>query len=80
MTKLQTTVVTDPILLIEALAAVNDWDYERDTEAEISLVRVPGEYSIYSVNIRWLESSEMLIVRVTIPVFPIPWFLKHISC
>jgi hypothetical protein len=75
MTKTPTAVATDPILLIEAVADVNDWDYERDTEADTSLVRVPGIYSNYLVNIKWLERSEMLIVRVMIPVFPIHEYL-----
>jgi hypothetical protein len=75
MTKIPTAVATDPILLIEAVANVNDWDYERDTGADTSSVRMPGIYSNYLVNIKWLESSEMLIVRVMIPVFLIPEYM-----
>jgi|GEM_PF-7067968 len=80
MTEISAQVQTDPILLLESLADLNEWNYNRDSVSDVSSVKIPGEYSQYVVCVRWLDKSEMLLVRVTIPVHPIPDYMVYELC
>jgi hypothetical protein len=50
---------SNPLDLIERLAALNDWSFDRDSEDELS-VSVTGGWSEYHVAITWLAEVEAL--------------------
>lgn len=49
----------NPLDLIERLAALNDWSFDRDSEDELS-VSVTGGWSEYHVAITWLGEVEAI--------------------
>lgn len=50
---------SNPLDLIERLAAVNDWSFDRDSDDELS-VAVSGGWCDYHVAITWLEDVEAI--------------------
>jgi hypothetical protein len=50
---------SNPLDLIERLAALNDWSFDRDSDDELS-VAVTGGWSDYHVAITWLAEVEAL--------------------
>lgn len=50
-----------PLDVVERLAALNDWSFDRDGEDEIS-VAVSGAWSEYQVAITWLGQMEAMHV------------------
>ncbi len=50
-----------PLDVIERLAALNDWSFDRDAEDEIS-VCVGGAWAEYQVAITWLDRMEAMHV------------------
>ncbi len=50
---------SNPLDLIERLAALNNWTFDRDSEDELS-VSVTGGWSDYHVAITWLAEVEAL--------------------
>ena len=51
----------NPVDIIERLAAMNDWSFDRDEEDEIS-ISVAGGWTDYSVAFTWLQGMEALHV------------------
>lgn len=49
----------NPLDLIERLAVLNEWSFDRDSDDELS-VSVTGGWSDYHVAITWLEDVEAL--------------------
>ena len=52
---------SNPLDLIERLAALNNWSFDRDSDDELS-VAVTGGWSDYHVAITWLEEVEAIHV------------------
>ncbi len=52
---------SNPLDLIERLAALNDWSFDRDSDDELS-VSVKGGWADYQVAVTWLEEVEALHV------------------
>jgi hypothetical protein len=50
-----------PLDIIERLAAINDWAFDRGTEDEISVI-VAGGWAEYQVAVSWLDQVEALHV------------------
>jgi hypothetical protein len=50
-----------PLDIIERLAAINDWAFDRGTEDEISVI-VVGGWAEYQVAVSWLDQVEALHV------------------
>ncbi len=50
-----------PLDVVERLAALNDWSFDRDGEDEIS-VSVSGAWAEYQVAITWLDQMEAMHV------------------
>ena len=50
-----------PLDVVERLATLNDWSFDRDGEDEIS-VGVAGSWSDYQVAITWLDQMEAMHV------------------
>lgn len=50
---------SNPLDLIERLAALNDWSFDRDSDDELS-VAVSGGWCDYHVAITWLEDVEAI--------------------
>ena len=50
-----------PLDVVERLAALNDWSFDRDGEDEIS-VTVAGGWAEYQVAITWLDQMEAMHV------------------
>jgi hypothetical protein len=48
-----------PCDIIEQIAAINDWSFERQDEDEIS-ISVRGQWSDYHVSFNWMEDLESL--------------------
>lgn len=48
-----------PVDLIEQIAAINDWNFERQDADEIS-ISVRGAWSDYHVSFNWMEDLESL--------------------
>ena len=51
----------NPVDMIERLAALNEWSFDRDDEDEIS-ISVAGGWADYSVAFTWLKDLEALHV------------------
>ena len=49
----------NPVNMIEQVAHVNDWDFERAGDDEINIM-VAGVWSDYSVSFSWMEDFEAL--------------------
>ncbi|MEZ5792650.1 MAG: YbjN domain-containing protein [Nitratireductor sp.] len=49
----------NPVDMIEQVASVNDWDFERSGDDEIN-VTVSGLWADYSVSFSWMEDFEAL--------------------
>lgn len=50
---------SNPLDLVEQLAAANEWSYERGEDNEITVV-VVGKFADYSVNYTWMPDIETL--------------------
>lgn len=50
---------TNPLDVVERIAALNDWSFERAGEDEITIV-VGGRWSDYQVSFTWLHDIEAL--------------------
>ena len=50
---------TNPLDVVERIAAVNDWSFERAGEDEITLL-VAGRWSDYQVSFTWMHDIEAL--------------------
>ena len=48
-----------PVDIIEHIAAINDWNFERQDTDEIS-ISVRGAWSDYHVSFNWMEDLESL--------------------
>ena len=48
-----------PVDIIEHIAAINDWNFERQDTDEIS-ISVRGSWSDYHVSFNWMEDLESL--------------------
>jgi hypothetical protein len=48
-----------PVDIVERLASLNEWSFERDEDDEISIV-VSGRWTDYTVAFTWLEDIEAL--------------------
>ena len=48
-----------PVDIIEQISAINDWQFERQDEDEIS-ISVRGQWSDYHVSFNWMEDLESL--------------------
>src|SRR6201996_2580951 len=53
--------VENPVDMIERLAAMNEWSFDRDEEDEIS-ISVDGGWADYSIAFTWLSDMEALHV------------------
>ena len=51
----------NPVDIIERLAALNEWSFDRDEEDEIS-ISVDGGWADYSIAFTWLQDMEALHV------------------
>ncbi|MGE0340648.1 MAG: YbjN domain-containing protein [Xanthobacteraceae bacterium] len=49
----------NPVDLVERLAAVNDWSFERTNESEITL-SIKGRHTDYNVSFQWMDELEAL--------------------
>jgi hypothetical protein len=50
---------TNPLDVVERIAAINDWSFERAGEDEITLL-VAGRWSDYQVSFTWMHDIEAL--------------------
>ncbi len=50
-----------PVDVIEAIAALNDWAFEREADDEITIA-VSGKWSDYHVSFSWMDGAESLLV------------------
>ncbi len=57
----EVTRAENPVDIIERLAALNEWSFDRDEEDEIS-ISVTGRWADYSVAFTWLADLEALHV------------------
>lgn len=53
--------ISHPVDLIEHIASINDWSFERQDADEIS-ISVRGNWSDYHVSFNWMEDLESLHV------------------
>ena len=51
--------VVHPVDIIEHIAAINDWSFERQDDDEIS-ISVRGSWSDYHVSFNWMQDLESL--------------------
>ena len=51
--------VSHPVDLVEHIASINDWNFERQDADEIS-ISVRGGWSDYHVSFNWMEDLESL--------------------
>ena len=58
-----------PVDLIERLASLNEWPFDRDEEDEISIT-VAGSWTDYNVAFTWLEDLEALHVACAFDLKP----------
>lgn len=49
----------NPVDMIEQVASINHWDFERSSDDEISLT-VSGVWTDYNVSLSWMEDFEAL--------------------
>ena len=49
----------NPVDMVEQVASVNDWDFERSCEDEIN-IQVSGVWAEYSISFSWMEHMEAL--------------------
>lgn len=49
----------NPVDLVERLAAINDWSFERANESEITL-SIKGRHTNYNVSFQWMDELEAL--------------------
>jgi hypothetical protein len=52
---------TNPVDLVERLAALNDWSFERPADHEITL-SITGRWADYHVSFQWMDELEALHV------------------
>jgi len=56
---LEPTRHVNPVDMVEQVASVNDWDFERSCDDEINIL-VSGVWAEYSVSFSWMEDFEAL--------------------
>jgi hypothetical protein len=49
----------NPVDLVERLASLNDWNFERSGDCEISL-SIAGRWTDYNVSFQWMDDVEAL--------------------
>ncbi|MCF6343705.1 MAG: YbjN domain-containing protein [Devosiaceae bacterium] len=57
--EIEQDVVVHPVDIIEHIALINDWDFERQDADEI-LISVKGSWSDYQVSFTWMHGLESL--------------------
>ncbi len=57
----ETARVENPVDMVERLAAMNEWSFDRDEEDEIS-ISVTGGWADYTIAFTWLQDMEALHV------------------
>jgi hypothetical protein len=57
--ELEPDIAVHPVDIIEHIAAINDWSFERQDADEIS-ISVRGAWSDYHVSFNWMEDLESL--------------------
>jgi hypothetical protein len=55
---------TNPLQVVEEVAVVRDWSFERSGEDEVSIV-VKGEHTDYQVSFTWMAEIEALHLACT---------------
>lgn len=51
--------ITNPVDMVEKIATINDWGFERTAEDELTLI-VSGAWTDYHVSINWRDDLETL--------------------
>lgn len=59
-----------PVDAIEAIANINDWEYERTSEDEL-VVETKGNWSTYTVSFNWMEEIASIHVSCAFEL-PVP--------
>jgi hypothetical protein len=59
ITDFETEARANPVDLVERLAAVNNWSFERTGESEISL-SIRGRWADYHISFQWMAELEAL--------------------
>jgi hypothetical protein len=59
LTQLSECTRTNPLDVVERIAAINDWSFERAGEDEITML-VRGRWSDYQVSFTWMHDIEAL--------------------
>jgi len=57
--ELEPTRNCNPVDLVEQVATINDWDFERSCDDEINIL-VGGVWADYSISFSWMEDFEAL--------------------
>jgi hypothetical protein len=58
-TEMDVELPANPVDLVERLASVNDWSFERSGDCEISL-SIAGRWADYHVSFQWMSEIEAL--------------------
>jgi len=58
-TELDTEQLANPVDLVERLASLNDWSFERSGDYEISL-SITGRWTDYHISFQWMSEIEAL--------------------
>ncbi len=58
-TELDTEQLANPVDLVERLASLNDWSFERSGDYEISL-SITGRWTDYHISFQWMNEIEAL--------------------
>lgn len=73
---------SNPVDMIEFVAAANDWSFERSGEDELAMT-VSGKWSDYHVSFSWMEEWEALHIAsgfdIRVPEFRVPEVIKLLS-
>lgn len=51
--------ISNPVDMVEKIATINDWSYERTAEDELTLI-VTGSWTDYHVSLNWRDDLETL--------------------
>jgi Uncharacterized conserved protein len=82
LSQLDTERHSNPVDMIEFVAAANDWTFERSGEDEIAMT-VEGKWSDYHVSFSWMEEWEALHIAsafdIRVPEFRVNEVTKLLS-
>lgn len=82
LSQLDTERHSNPVDMIEFVAAANDWTFERSGEDEIAMT-VEGKWSDYHVSFSWMEEWEALHIAsafdIRVPEFRVTEVMKLLS-